>query len=99
MRRGRRGVVDDDAVEVDANVVDAADRSRGRRGRRVDVVESQPRSEARLLSSPRALFGIIALPMSTKSQALRVIFCTQGRVDVEPLSVVGIAVLLISTKS
>jgi hypothetical protein len=86
MQRGRCSVVDDDAVEVDADVVDAADRSRGRRGRRVDVVESQPRSEVRLLSSPRALFGIVALPISLKSQVLRVIFCIQGRVDVEPPS-------------
>jgi hypothetical protein len=86
VRRGRRGVVDDDVVEVDADVVDAADQSRGRRGRRVDVVESQPRSEAKLLSSPRALFGIVALLMSMKSQALSMSFRTQGRVDVEPPS-------------
>jgi hypothetical protein len=33
------------------------------------------------------LFGIVALPMSTKSQVLMVIFCTKGRVDVEPPSV------------
>jgi hypothetical protein len=55
VRCSRCGVVDDDVVEVDADIVDAADRSRGRRGRRVDVIESQPRSEATLLSSPRAL--------------------------------------------
>jgi hypothetical protein len=46
-------VVDDDVVVE----VDAADRSRRCRGRRVIVVESQPRSEVKLLSSPRALLG------------------------------------------
>jgi hypothetical protein len=36
---------------------------------------------------PPSAVGIVALPMSTKSRVLRVIFCTQGRVDVEPPSV------------
>jgi hypothetical protein len=36
---------------------------------------------------PPSAVGIVVLLMSMKSQVLRVIFCTPGRVDVKPPSV------------